>query len=85
MVSHHPDHSLFDSNIATMLQAVTCVMILYIEWSKGRGVGSPGTGAACAKGLWWGVTQKETDHSGREVGGWLQQTRAVQAVLGGCC
>lgn len=35
MVSQHSDHSLSDSNIATMLRAVTCVMILYVEWSKG--------------------------------------------------
>lgn len=83
MVSHHSDHSLFDSNIATMLRAVTCVMILYVEWSKGGvGVGSPGTGVACEKGLWWGVAQKETDHSGREVGGMAPAAQGCPGCAG---
>lgn len=50
MVNHHPDHSLFDSNISTMLRAVTCVTILYVEWSKGGEVGFSKNGRSMCKG-----------------------------------
>lgn len=46
------------------------------------GVGSPGTGAACEKGLWWGVAQKETDHSGREVGGMAPAAQGCPGCAG---